>query len=74
MELLIKGGTVITSESSVVSDILITDGKISETGTNINVSSGVKTIDATGMLVIPGAIDPHVHMCLPTPAGVKIVA
>lgn len=30
---------------------------------------GCKVIDATGKLIFPGGIDPHVHFALPTPAG-----
>lgn len=69
MDLLIKNGTVITSGRTVKSDVFVTGGKISGTGKNYKISSQTKVIDAKGMYVIPGAIDPHVHMCLPTPAG-----
>ncbi len=51
-------------------DILIEDGKIARIG-KISPSDypAYKTIDASGKYIIPGGIDPHVHLALPTPAG-----
>jgi dihydropyrimidinase len=69
MEILIKGGTIMTSEGSIRSDVHVSGSKIADVGKNLKLSGDFNVIDATGMLVIPGAIDPHVHMCLPTPAG-----
>jgi len=39
-------------------DVEITNGKISKLGKNL---FGKNEIDATGMILFPGAIDPHVH-------------
>lgn len=68
MELLIKNSTIVTSTRTFQADILIADGKIKEIGEKLRDESA-KIIDATGKLVFPGGIDPHVHMHLPTPAG-----
>jgi len=49
-----------------LSDILISDGKIKSVGKKIaGTKFKGKIIDATGLFVLPGGIDPHVHMQLP---------
>lgn len=69
MNILIQNGTIVTAEATIQADILTKDGKISDIGTNLIIPADTKTINAFGKYVIPGAIDPHVHMQLPTPAG-----
>ncbi len=69
MDILIKNGTLVTAERTFAADILIKNGKISRVENPGLETTAAKTIDATGMLVFPGGIDPHVHMHLPTPAG-----
>ena len=60
-DLIIRNGTVIdgTGAAPIEADIAITGGKIVEVG-KIAVS-GVEEIDARGMLVTPGFVDPHTH-------------
>ncbi|MGH7761981.1 MAG: allantoinase AllB [Candidatus Dormibacteraceae bacterium] len=58
-DLVIRGGTVVTSSSDVVVDIAVTDGRISEVGPNLR--AGAEEIDASGLHVFPGGIDSHVH-------------
>lgn len=69
MDILIKNGTIITSSDTYKSDILIVENKISQIAKDIQSTKSCKTIDAEGKYIIPGGIDPHVHMELPTPAG-----
>ncbi|HPI45716.1 MAG TPA: amidohydrolase family protein, partial [Tenuifilaceae bacterium] len=68
MTILIKNGTVVTSTQTVKADIFIKDGKIVQIGQEISVDAE-RVIDADGKFVIPGGVDPHVHLYLPTPAG-----
>lgn len=65
-DLLIKGGTVltVTNGTSENTDILVRNGKITQIGANLSAPSGVETIDATGMYVMPGIIDAHSHIAL----------
>ncbi|XP_068610872.1 dihydropyrimidinase [Brachionichthys hirsutus] len=70
--ILIKGGKVVNEDCSVISDVYIENGKIAQVGPNLQVPAGVRVIDATGRLVIPGGIDPHTHMEL-TLMGAKSV-
>ena len=69
MKLLIKNGKIITSNKIFHADILSDDGIITQIDKNISTANIDKVIDATGNLVFPGGIDPHVHLHLPTPAG-----
>jgi len=65
-DVLIKNGTVltITNGDLAETDVLIRDGKISKIGKGLKAPSGAKTIDATGMYVMPGIIDAHSHIAL----------
>jgi dihydropyrimidinase len=64
MSLLIRGGTVVTSEQSFVADVLCVDGLIAEIAPGI-APGDAEIVDAGGALVMPGGIDPHTHMELP---------
>lgn len=59
MSIAVKGGLAFLGDKFEKKDILIEDGKISQVGTDLR---GLETIDASGMLVLPGLIDPHVHL------------
>lgn len=61
---LIKNGTLVTASETFSADILIDGEMISELGKNL-IIPGAEIIDASGMLVMPGGIDPHVHLELP---------
>lgn len=63
----IEGGTVVTSEKEFVANVWVENDKIIVVGNSALHPDVV--IDAHGRYVLPGAIDPHVHMELPTPAG-----
>lgn len=58
--ILIKNGKVIENNQLVQKDILIEDSLITKIDTNIN--EDCEIIDATNMLVMPGAVDVHVHL------------
>jgi dihydroorotase len=66
-ELLLKGGRVVEPEAGIdaVLDVFVSDGKIAETGENLSVDGDVRTIDASGMLVLPGFVDLHAHLRTP---------
>jgi dihydropyrimidinase len=65
MALLIKNGEIVTADSRYVADILVENEVISSIGVNLEAPVGAEVIDATGKLVFPGFIDPHVHIYLP---------
>ena len=57
----IRGGRIVTAESSFDADVGIKDGKIAAIATALSETSGARIIDARGLLVAPGAIDVHTH-------------
>ena len=61
-DLVIRGGTVVTPETVLTTDIGIFGEKIAALGDGLE---GKAEVDASGKLVLPGAIDPHVHFSLP---------
>ncbi len=64
MKTLIKNGRIITSADDYVADILIDGESIVAIGKDLQMQAD-KTIDASGLLVMPGGIDPHVHLEMP---------
>jgi dihydropyrimidinase len=65
MPLLINGGEIVTAEDRYFADIFIAEGSVTTIGTNLAVPPETEVIDATGKLIFPGFIDPHVHIYLP---------
>src|SRR5215203_1269674 len=64
MSLLIKNGRIITADTDQVADIFIEGETIKAIGRDLNMT-GDETIDASGKLIFPGGIDPHVHLNMP---------
>ena len=64
MSVLIKGGRIVTASEDSVGDVFVDGEKIALIGESLDVAAD-RVIDATGMCVIPGAIDPHTHIELP---------
>jgi dihydropyrimidinase len=61
---LIRSGTLVTASDTFQADILVEDEKIVEIGSGLKADSA-EVFDASGKLVMPGGIDPHVHLDLP---------
>ena len=62
MNTVIKNGTVVTADLTYKADVLIEGGVIADIGPDL---SGDEVLDATGCFVMPGGIDPHVHLEMP---------
>ncbi len=58
--ILIRGGTVVVGQEVRESDVLIRGEVISAVGESLDVQAD-EVLDAEGLLVLPGAVDPHVH-------------
>jgi dihydropyrimidinase len=65
MSLLIKNGRVVTSTENFIGDVLCEGETITAVGQGLAAPAEAEVIDATGKLVFPGFIDPHVHIYLP---------
>ena len=63
-DLLLKGGHVIDARNnlSAVRDVAVKDGKVASVGPNILAARAVKTVDVSGLYVVPGLVDIHVHV------------
>jgi dihydropyrimidinase len=59
-DMIIRGGKVATAVDTFTADIGIRNGKIAVIGERLETSTQI--VDATGMLVLPGGIDSHVHI------------
>jgi dihydropyrimidinase len=62
-KILIKNGRIISPEDTLEADLLISDEKIAQVGKGLKVADA-EIIDATGKYLLPGGIDPHVHLDL----------
>lgn len=68
MATIIAGGTVVTAAGRVLADVRVEGARVTAIGAGLR-SAGDEVIDATGCYVLPGAIDPHTHIELPTGDG-----
>src|SRR6266511_3318921 len=64
MRTLIKNGTIVNADATTRADVLVDGERIALIGTDLPATAD-RTVDASGKLVIPGAIDVHTHMELP---------
>jgi dihydropyrimidinase len=62
---LIRGATLVDAEHSYRADLLIAGEIIAAIGSDLDAPAGAEVIDAGGLLLMPGGIDPHTHMQLP---------
>ena len=59
--LLIRHATIMLPDGEcIVGDVLVRDRLIAQFAPEISVS-GIQEIDATGLTLLPGVIDPQVH-------------
>jgi len=65
MALLIRNGEIVTASERFVADIRTDGERIAEIGPGLDAPPGTETVDAAGMLVFPGFVDPHTHIHLP---------
>ena len=64
---LIQGGTVVTATDMSRADVAVSSGRIAAVGA-LNVTAR-ETLDASGLLVMPGGVDSHVHLDQWAPGG-----
>ncbi len=64
MSTIIRNGRIIGASEDYIADIFVEGEKISAIGKNLQVAADHE-INAEGLLVFPGGIDPHVHLDMP---------
>ena len=65
MDIIIKNGTVVTEKEMFKADIAVKDGKIAAIASDLSGIESKSVVDASGKLVLPGAIDAHTHLAMP---------
>jgi len=63
MKVLLKGGTVVSSERAAKLDVLMEDGQITQVAEDL-ICADAQVVDVTGKLIFPGFIDAHTHFDL----------
>jgi dihydropyrimidinase len=71
MGLLIRNGTLVTASRSWEGDVYCADGRIERIQKGLEPAASDEVIDADGLLVFPGGVDPHVHLSLPVAGTVS---
>jgi dihydroorotase len=71
-DLLIRGGTCVLPWGMEQTSVGVRHGRIAAIGTGADATAD-ETIDATGLHVLPGLIDPHVHLRDPGDASVESI-
>src|ERR1700712_4740621 len=71
-DLLIRNGTCVLPWGLEATHVGVTNGRIAGLGVGTDATAG-KTLDATGLHVLPGLIDPHVHLRDPGDKAVETI-
>jgi dihydroorotase len=60
-DLVIRNGTVVSPDAAIEASVAVKDGVVLAVGAADAMPAAKETLDATGLHVLPGAIDVHVH-------------
>src|ERR1700721_2677392 len=61
-DLVILGGTIVTENAAFPASLAIAEGRIAAIGEESAMPPAAERLDATGLHILPGAIDVHVHI------------
>jgi allantoinase len=61
IELVIRGATIVSAEGQNRGDLLVSEGRVAGIVAP-GLGEGAEVIDASGLYLLPGGVDPHVHM------------
>ena len=64
MSVLFKGGTIVNATGRYVADVFANGDKIKAIGTDLD-NPADEVVDAKGLYILPGVIDPHTHISMP---------
>ncbi|MFK5605051.1 MULTISPECIES: dihydroorotase [Haloferax] len=62
IDTILAGGTVVTDSRTLDAAVAVDEGRIVGVGDEDALPAGRNRIDATGQVVMPGVVDPHVHV------------
>jgi dihydropyrimidinase len=65
MSILIQNAEVVSATETKRTNVRIEDEKITAVGSDVVAESGDEIVEGSDQLLIPGGVDPHVHMALP---------
>jgi dihydropyrimidinase len=70
-DLIISGGTAVMPAATEAADIGVSGGRIAAIGApgSLAAIGAARTVDASGQIVIPGGVDPHIHCGMPILGG-----
>ena len=68
-DLAVRGGTVVSAGGRTALDVYVRDGRVAALLEPSESAAATSTIDARGMLVLPGMVDTHVHFMDPGDAA-----
>src|SRR5574339_331274 len=70
-DLIIRNGLTVTPEGADLRDVAVIGEQIASVTTPnaLKDASAARTIDASGKIVLPGGIDPHIHCDWPVQPG-----
>jgi dihydropyrimidinase len=70
LDLVIRGGTVVTASEEFVADVGVADGRIVAVARDL--PKGAEEVGAAGLLVMPGGVDAHCHVDEPEYLGARL--
>jgi dihydroorotase len=60
-DLVIRNGIVVSPEAAYIASVAVKNGRVLAVGADAAMPPAAETLDASGLYVLPGAIDVHVH-------------
>jgi dihydropyrimidinase len=61
-DLIVENGELVTAQERTRADVAVTDGTVDRVAADLSGEPADRRVDASGKLVLPGIIDPHVHV------------
>jgi dihydropyrimidinase len=70
-DLIVSGGTAVMPAATDAADIGVAGGRIAAIGApgSLSAIGAARVVDASGQIVMPGGIDPHIHAGMPILGG-----
>jgi D-hydantoinase len=65
VDMILKGGKIATSTGVMEADVAVDEGKIVEISKATNLPEADKVLNVSGLFILPGIVDAHVHVCDP---------